>query len=144
MPVPAAWLHWLVMRIGAGVFCFADATMDVVFWSSVDVPAVLTLEARDAAAPTAETLDLRQLPLPVTLLRRAEGSRHLLIQEGPRVLQIEVLAAGPTRGPLRILAPLWPPPEDEPRLLALHRFLHVRRAQTLPDRLYKPERRAGR
>ncbi|KAA5603992.1 DUF2285 domain-containing protein [Roseospira marina] len=128
--------------------CFADETMDLVFWSSEMVPSVLTVEARAGDATAAEPFDLGRLPLPVMLLRQPNSARQLLIQDGARSLQIEVVADGaarhPVRHPVRLLVPLWPAPEDEPRLLALRRFLHIRSAQMLPDRLYTPERRAGR
>jgi len=130
------------------VSCFADEATDLVFWSSETVPSVVTVEARGGGATAAEDFDLGRLPLPVMLLRQPGGVRHLLIRDGMRYLQIEMLADGaarhPVRHPVRLLVPLWPAPEDEPRLLALRRFLHVRSAQTLPDRLYPPERRAGR
>jgi hypothetical protein len=122
--------------------------MDLVFWSTETVPSVVTVEARGGGATAAEAFDLGRLTLPVMLLRQPGGVRHLLIRDGMRCLQIEVLTNGtprhPARHPVRLLVPLWPAPEDEPRLLALRRFLHVRRESVLPDRLYPPERRAGR
>lgn len=122
--------------------------MDLVFWSSEMVPSVLTVEARAGDATAAEPFDLGRLPLPIMLLRQPSSARQLLIRDGARCLQIEVLTNGtprhPARHPVRLLFPLGPAPEDEPRLLALRRFLHVRRESVLPDRLYPPERRAGR
>jgi len=116
----------------------------MVFWSSTHAPIVLTMVAREDKADGPETIDLRRLPLPIAILRRAVGGLHLLIQDGPRRLQVEVQAARLSKEPVRLLIPVWPAPEDEPRMLALRRFLHLRTTGSLPERLYRPERRALR
>jgi hypothetical protein len=126
------------------VSCFADETEDLVFWSSADAPIVLTTIATEAQANGPETLDLRRLALPIAMLRQPDGRLHLLILDGPRRLQIEVVSTRLSRDPVRLLIPVWPPPEDEPRVLALRRFLHLRAAGALPDKLYRAERRGPR
>ncbi|SDF10380.1 DUF2285 domain-containing protein [Rhodospira trueperi] len=123
---------------------FADETEDLVFWSSAEAPIVLTTIASEAQASGPETLDLRRLALPIAMLRQPDGRLHLLILDGPRRLQIEVVVTRLFRDPVRLLIPVWPPLEDEPRVLALRRFLHLRAAGALPDQLYRPERRGLR
>lgn len=79
-----------------------------------------------------------------TVLKRPDGSEHLLLTDGQRHLQMEVAEGTLLEGPVRLHCTLKGLVDIERKVLSLRRLCLCRRLGRLPRTLYPPEPMAAR
>ena len=105
---------------------------------------MLAAEALPASPNDSDAFDIRRFEHLATVLRRAEGAEHLLLSDGQRRLQLDIVAGSLLAGPVRFRCVLADSSQIEAKLLTLRRLLQLSRLGRFPRSLFRPESRARR
>lgn len=105
---------------------------------------MLAVEVLPASPNDPDAFDIRQFEHLATLLRRTDGTEHLLLSDGQRRLQLDVIAGSLLAGPVRFRCILAESNQIEAKLLTLRRLVQLSRLGRFPRSLYRPESRARR
>lgn len=134
-------------RIGGCIFAEAAGTPCAdarIFWRADWDSSVVLVEARPVSSGNAEAFDLRRLTAWATVLRLPDGRECLLLSDGARHLQLELVAGTLLAGPVRLHYVLSGLTQIEVKTLTLRRLVMLYRRGRFPTGLFPPEPRARR
>jgi hypothetical protein len=115
-----------------------------IFWRADWNASVLAVEALPASQNDPDAFNIRRFEHLATVLRRADGTEHLLLSDGQRRLQLDIIAGSVLAGPVRFRCVLADSSKIEAKLLTLRRLILLSRLGRFPRGLYRPESRARR
>lgn len=120
-----------------------DACSATVVWNPLCCSAVLRAIAAPASAcPGAKVFRVRESPLPASLYLFLDGSQHLVVQDGPRRVQLAVTGAS-LLDPVALVADTAVEPEiAEQQSRALAAFRDFRATGHMLDKHFPPAPRA--
>ncbi|MFD2235298.1 DUF2285 domain-containing protein [Phaeospirillum tilakii] len=132
---------------GGCIFAEAAATPSAdarIFWRADWDPSVVLVEARPVSSGDAEAFDLQRFAAWATVLRLADGRELLLLSDGVRHLQLELIDGTLLAGPVRLHYALSGITQIDVKTLTLRRLVVLCRRGRFPTGLFPPEPRARR
>lgn len=115
-----------------------------IFWRADWDSSVVLAEARPVSSGDAEAFDLQRFAAWATVLRLADGREFLLLSDGARHLQLELIDGTLLAGPVRLHYALSGITQIDVKTLTLRRLVMLYRRGRFPTGLFPPEPRARR
>ncbi|MEO0036659.1 MAG: hypothetical protein RLZZ501_2682 [Pseudomonadota bacterium] len=115
-----------------------------IFWRADWDSSVVLAEARPVSSGDAEAFDLQRFAAWATVLRLADGRELLLLSDGVRHLQLELIDGTLLAGPVRLHYALSGITQIDVKTLTLRRLVVLCRRGRFPLGLFPPEPRARR